>query len=190
MLCKYCNSEFIQNHGNQLFCSKKCRSYMFLYSHIKICLFCNTEFKGRRDGKFCSKSCNAKHRTDHLTRIHNLRRKYPKIEGLDKAQIYRKFNPEKMIYQLDKEKANRVTLIQILGGCCVICNYNSDVRALQLDHINHDGKEDRARIGNRIHRYYLKNIHEAHLKIQVLCANCHAIKTAKHEYKTRSFSTK
>jgi hypothetical protein len=189
MLCKYCNCEFTQKHFNQIFCSKKCQTYIHICKYINVCNYCNKEFKGRKERKFCSKSCNAKSRVDHLTRIQNLQRKYPKIEGLDRAQIYRKFNPEKMVYQLDKEKANRVALIQILGGCCVVCNYGADVRALQLDHIYNDGKEDRARIGNRIHRYYLKNVEEACLKIQVLCANCHAIKTAQSEFKTRSIKT-
>jgi hypothetical protein len=178
MNCLECGINIENVHGNRKYCSVKCRNIKFLISFNKDCLFCKKEFRGRKNQKYCNSSCFAKNRTDHLTRIQQAKRKYPKIDGLSRGQVFRKFNPEKMLYQLDKEKMNRTILIQFLGGICITCGYNNDIRALQLDHIHGDGKEDRLRIGMRIHRYYLNNLKEAKNKIQVLCANCHAIKTS------------
>ena len=69
-------------------------------------------------------------------------------------------------------------------GCCVKCGFN-DSRALQIDHINNDGAEERKKLfGSRLDAgirfyYYLKrnNFPEGY---QVLCANCNIIKLREH----------
>ena len=70
---------------------------------------------------------------------------------------------------------NRMKCIDLLGGCCVSCS-NSDERVLQFDHINNDGNLDRP--GNRVQSGLFKDVLEhGKAKYQLLCANCHAMKT-------------
>lgn len=74
--------------------------------------------------------------------------------------------------------------VEILGGACVWCG-QQDVRVLEFDHINNDGKKHRAE--SRIHggagtaTWIIAVPEEAQQRIQVLCANCHAIKNYKQE---------
>lgn len=70
----------------------------------------------------------------------------------------------------------RVPLINILGGKCVMCGFDNII-ALELDHINGDGKLDRKTFGRYgTLRYYYNNQDKLKENIQVLCANCHRIK--------------
>lgn len=179
MLCFYCKKEFVSHHGNTKFCSKNCRSLIHTVKHKKICSFCNKKFIGRKNQKFCTLTCSASSRADHLNKIHEVRRKYPKIEGLNFCQVYRRFNPEKGREELSKDNIKRVVLIQYLGGKCAKCGYQDDIRALQLDHIKGDGFKDRKEKNKagKVYRYYTKNLEECIGILQVLCANCHAIKS-------------
>jgi hypothetical protein len=68
----------------------------------------------------------------------------------------------------------RLALLEKLGGRCAGCGF-SDHRALQIDHINSDGAAHRkASKGGRYRRELSAAAGES---VQVLCANCHAIKT-------------
>ena len=73
--------------------------------------------------------------------------------------------------------AHRLSLLNILGNKCVRCGF-SDMRALQIDHINSDGKKDRIRFANpdRAYFYYLHHLDEIEHNLQLLCANCNWIK--------------
>lgn len=67
-------------------------------------------------------------------------------------------------------------IFNILGAKCVTCGY-SDRRALQIDHVDGSGAEERRRRNGFTLPYYLhilKHIHEG--RYQVLCANCNQIK--------------
>jgi hypothetical protein len=69
----------------------------------------------------------------------------------------------------------RAQAVHILGDACLQCK-NDDYRVLQIDHINGGGREDRKRLrADGIFRSIIKNGHQD--KYQLLCANCHAIKT-------------
>lgn len=68
---------------------------------------------------------------------------------------------------------HRLYLISLLGGKCVKCE-TSDVRVLQFDHIDPKSKE--FGINKRLY-YSLKVLEPEALKCQLLCANCHVIKT-------------
>lgn len=79
-------------------------------------------------------------------------------------------------------RAKRIFAIEKLGGKCVHCG-NSDDRVLEIDHVLPLSKEEE----KRIHAHYVfKEILEHDtpgLKYQLLCANCHKIKTIeKGEY--------
>lgn len=73
----------------------------------------------------------------------------------------------------------RLDLMEILGGSmCIFCGYSSDIRALQIDHKYGTGPKDRERFKSnyKMYRYYRDHPEEAKGKLQVLCANCNAIK--------------
>lgn len=61
-----------------------------------------------------------------------------------------------------------------LGNKCRRCGF-TDKRALQIDHINSDGKQDRAMgiTGPRLHNAVLRDDGS---RYQLLCANCNWIK--------------
>ena len=70
----------------------------------------------------------------------------------------------------------RYELTILLGGKCIHCGIN-DIRALELDHINGEGKKNRKfRRADTEYNYYKKNIDEAKNTLQVLCANHNKIK--------------
>ena len=86
--------------------------------------------------------------------------------------LYLKKNPEKRY-----STTIRIKLLLLLGDKCVRCGF-SDVRALQIDHINGGGKQEMKKFGTNIvmYQYYVKNPEEAKQKLQILCANCNWIK--------------
>lgn len=71
----------------------------------------------------------------------------------------------------------RIDVINMLGGKCVKCGF-TDLRALQLDHINGWGARERRNANDniRVYRKYRNNPEEAKKILQVLCANCNIIK--------------
>jgi hypothetical protein len=71
----------------------------------------------------------------------------------------------------------RRAAIEELGGKCVKCGFD-DIRALQLDHVNSDGKKHRDSIGNpwAYYKSMLVDFAGDKFDIQVICANCSFIK--------------
>ena len=84
------------------------------------------------------------------------------------------YNRKNREYRLKYRKKT----IDFLGAKCYICN-NTDYRVLQIDHVNGKGSiERKLRHGTTFFRKILKmKLSEAQKEYQVLCANCHAIKT-------------
>lgn len=87
---------------------------------------------------------------------------------MDRITTNRKKN-----YHFDKDAA-----IVGYGGECRCCG-NHNHRVLQLDHVNNDGKQHRQELktlkGITIWRWAVQNGFP--LTLQLLCANCHHIKT-------------
>lgn len=82
----------------------------------------------------------------------------------------------------------KMECIDRLGGICNICGYKEDLRALQVDHI--DPKEKRFKVvslsswsGSLTTGQLSSKAIEELSKCQLLCANCHAIKSS-DEHKT------
>lgn len=73
----------------------------------------------------------------------------------------------------------RLQILEKLGNKCVRCSF-SDIRALQIDHINGGGKKEILAFKGNFRNYYKnirKNVKSGDLKkYQLLCANCNWIK--------------
>jgi len=75
-------------------------------------------------------------------------------------------------YGSKRDKLLRAHAIEKLGGKCTQCGFD-DARALQFDHVNSDGKEDR-KLGPG--QRYMKILRDTGDNFQLLCANCNWIK--------------
>lgn len=88
----------------------------------------------------------------------------------------RKFRDSQRDAQRAWRRHTKEILIQSLGGRCIRCGWNEHPFGLEFDHINPKQKENTpARIlysvgMEKSHTYIKKNC-------QLLCANCHALKT-------------
>lgn len=69
----------------------------------------------------------------------------------------------------------RANAVAALGGECVECGYDKDIRALQFDHINGGGGKERKSgiIGAAFENAIIRGERD---DIQLLCANCNQIK--------------
>jgi 5-methylcytosine-specific restriction endonuclease McrA len=68
---------------------------------------------------------------------------------------------------LRRFRTAKEAVIYYYGGCCAECGF-ADLRALELHHINYDGKENRVSYGQIVKKGYPDGL-------QLLCANCHKI---------------
>jgi hypothetical protein len=82
---------------------------------------------------------------------------------------------ERLIFNLAAKR--RVEIIRLLGGKCVKCGF-SDIRALQIDHLNGGGCKEyqAARNSYDYYRKILEKVKAGSKEYQVLCANCNTIK--------------
>lgn len=69
----------------------------------------------------------------------------------------------------------RLKALSVLGDRCANCGF-SDVRALQIDHINGGGNLERRKLGGRHRAIFRKIVNGFVDGYQVLCANCNWIK--------------
>jgi hypothetical protein len=87
-------------------------------------------------------------------------------------------------YRSDSRQSTRTQIFQILADSgvrirCVQCGYDTDIRALQFDHINGRGRHEQKKVfpnHEMMCRYYAEHPDEAKTKLQILCANCNCIK--------------
>ena len=93
---------------------------------------------------------------------------------------------EMLIYKKRYESRIRQELFDLLGRECKRCGF-SDMRALQIDHINGDGYKDRGKCrGTSSHkRRILEAIKNGENRYQILCANCNWIKRCENNEHTR-----
>ena len=67
----------------------------------------------------------------------------------------------------------RMLALKMLGGVCVHCGYN-DWRALEIDHIEGNGAQERKEIrSHKLHKLIANGLTKGY---QILCANCNQIK--------------
>jgi hypothetical protein len=122
-------------------------------------------------------------------RIHKLQKEYNathREQSNERSRRWRRRHKDQ-VNEIQRRDNTRVKLklMNLLGGCqCRRCGF-SDIRALQIDHINGKGKQLRIKLtgSNRMNRlvfyYYLRDPEMAKRELQVLCANCNWIK--RHE---------
>jgi len=67
----------------------------------------------------------------------------------------------------------RLLALDMLGNKCANCGYDTDIRALQIDHINGGGRKEMIEIGTY---GILRNVINEEPGYQLLCANCNQIK--------------
>lgn len=91
----------------------------------------------------------------------------------DRKEKYeaRKPRKERRYYWLNKYKQAK--------GCCM-CGYNTHSVALDFDHI--DPSDKKFTIARRIDLSTLKTLFKEIRKCQVLCANCHRIRTFEEKH--------
>ena len=123
-------------------------------------------------------------------------------EGRCKSFIYRQSQRWKEINRMavkkyaktDKGKLDRkryrervkLKVVDILGNKCNHCGY-TDIRALEIDHINGGGKLARRLFGGELKEwlYFLKVPDELIQRFQILCRNCHKLKTIEDKKKEK-----
>lgn len=81
-------------------------------------------------------------------------------------------------------KNTRRALITLLGGKCKQCGF-TDIRALQIDHVNGGGAKEK-RMTKNFYNYMLNKAINGSKDYQVLCANCNWIKRAVNNENNRS----
>src|SRR6266568_7361533 len=92
------------------------------------------------------------------------RRSVVKYQKTEKGKAYRRAMSARL----------RLRAIEAHGGKCIFCGF-SDERALQIDHINGDGRVENKHNHTQMYRNATKELDTG--KYQLLCANCHIIKT-------------
>ena len=100
--------------------------------------------------------------------------------GKERRQRYIKAHPERKRGQdrrggIRRREKRRTRLFEILGAKCVRCGYDSDWRALQVDHVNGGGTRER-NASVSLDKYYQDIIQSGGKGCQILCANCNQIK--------------
>ncbi len=75
----------------------------------------------------------------------------------------------------------RKTILNLLGNKCCKCGFD-DTRAIQIDHVNGNGIEDRDSLyASTYYRKVIKSIEKDEGKYQLLCSNCNWIKRVENE---------
>jgi hypothetical protein len=104
-----------------------------------------------------------------------------KLKQRQKDQ-YKKHKYQRVIDAIIDRQNFRYKLIKLLGGKCVRCGF-IDFRALQIDHVNGNGREHSKRYRNAygMYRAMYKEILNGSKEYQCLCSNCNWIKRAENK---------
>lgn len=90
--------------------------------------------------------------------------------------FYTKFPNQKYCRKIKEAKKE---IIKLLGGKCVCCGI-TDIRVLQIDHVNNDGLIERKlskKHRRNVYSIIFNKIKERSKDYQLLCLNCHHLKT-------------
>jgi len=156
----------------------------------KNCLFCGkvNPLTTKKPRKYCSKKClnkgwkvqnpkknkesGQKYREKNREKIKKRNREYLKKQWSDPD-----FRERRRLICLKstrkRTKALRSLIFEKYGLKCAECSY-SDIRALQIDHINGGGNVEVRKLKRPL--YYEKVLQDKKGLYQILCANCNWIK--------------
>jgi predicted HNH restriction endonuclease len=115
------------------------------------------------------------HRDERLKKMRDYYQSHKKeMSERQKRTMQKPENKEKARkWHRERDRKNRQDLIKLYGGKCCNCGF-SDWRALQIDHINGGGGEERKECST--YQYKKRLLTANGNKYQLLCANCNKIK--------------
>lgn len=93
-------------------------------------------------------------------------------------EYYAAHREEKKRQRRERLQQIKMKAFDTLGGVCVHCGFN-DPRALQIDHVNGNGKHDHPKRDDKYYKHVIGEAKHGSPKYQLLCANCNWIK--RHE---------
>ena len=115
---------------------------------MKSCVVCNKDLSGQKK-MYCSNNCKQKHHYDRV-----------------------KVQPNTYHSQTIRSYKRKLYLIELMGGCCMVCEYKKNLAALEFHHRDPNVKDsqlDMRTLSNRSMKYILEEIS----KCDLLCSNCH-----------------
>jgi hypothetical protein len=129
-----------------------------------------------------SKKYNKEHREEQAERY----RKNRKAICRQHHEYYVEHRDALIVRSINYTVQKREAIITALGGKCCRCSF-SDIRALQVDHVNGDGYKERRKYGNGYKNYkrILEQVLSGSKDYQVLCANCNQIKKIENNETTK-----
>lgn len=96
-------------------------------------------------------------------------------------EYWKKYSQEHAVERRDKArnyyKSIKDKIFLLLGGKCVKCGF-SDMRALQIDHVNGGGNMESRELRWSKYKVILEKVSGGSCDYQILCANCNWIKRA------------
>jgi hypothetical protein len=145
------------------------------HSDKAVCISCNLK-TSKKPSELCKEKKHLEYYNNRRKRNNEYRKEKRKIDpyyatGFDK-ESWKKYSREKI-------RKTRACIVEKLGNKCISCGY-TDIRALQIDHINGGGGSERKIYGWKYFKYLneLKNLSD----YQLLCSNCHSIKSYNEKY--------
>ena len=101
--------------------------------------------------------------------------KQEKIRSKKRLKYFLEYRKKHKGNTTEYNRKRRKLLLDLLGNKCVKCGF-SDWRALQVDHINGGGTEERKKTSATYWNVIIRSIKNKENKYQLLCANCNFIK--------------
>ena len=96
----------------------------------------------------------------------------PRVPNLEVLLCKEHYNEAQALRGRNRRRKSRQMAIDFLGGKCNVCGW-SDVRALQIDHVNGGGSKEHKLLGEvKVYRRVLAYPNE----YQLLCANHNSLK--------------
>ena len=116
-----------------------------------------------------------------------------KVYACYNALMYKdreKQNAFQRLWQKSQREKRKKKVVALLGGKCKRCGYDTNIHALQIDHLELVRRSPQHRGGTSGAELYRKIVNgEISIsKVQLLCANCHCIKTNEEDRKNFSNS--
>lgn len=162
--CLYCNKSVSAQRKTKKFCSVVCEQrYLRNFPKERSCRHCGKMFpivtRSDANRQHCSKACAKSHNAKRIKEWHD--------DNPEKMNQYNanRVSKKPTVWQEQRRK-DRLTIIELLGGKCVVCGVNNP-NWLHVDYI------PTTRDQPYRHPRHLKYIRE-HLELfRLLCANHH-----------------